>query len=144
VFDDSPVVLPAVKAILATVLLALAVYQVLLMLVGYGKVSLPVLSGRAASRTHRAVGDTVVAVAFVVAALCVGFYEVGDGVEDHGSRVLVHTVAAWALVAAIVVKVSVVRWGGRRFGRFLPLLGSCVFALFVVVWATSAAFVLGG
>ena len=34
VFDDSSVVLPAVKAILATVLLALAVYQVLLMLVG--------------------------------------------------------------------------------------------------------------
>ena len=104
-FDDSSVVLPAVKAILATVLLALAVYQVLLMLVGYGKVSLPFLSGRAASRTHRAVGDTVVAVAFVVAALCAGFYEVGDGVEDHGSRVLVHAVAGWTLVAAIVVKV---------------------------------------
>jgi len=142
VFDAT--VLLGLKAVLTTVLVVLAVYQVLLMLVGYGTVRFPFLSGRAASRTHRAVGDTVVAVAFVVAALCVGSYEVGDGVEDHGSRVLVHAVAGWTLVAAIVVKVSVVRWGGRRFGRFLPVLGSCVFALFVVVWATSAAFVLGG
>jgi Family of unknown function (DUF6529) len=55
-----------VKAVLASVVSALAIYQVFLMAVGYGKLKLPFLGSRPASRTHRAVGDTVVVVTLVV------------------------------------------------------------------------------
>jgi len=43
----------------------------------------------------------------------------------------------------LAVKVVVVRWGGARLGRLLPLIGSGLLAL-LVVWATSALIVLGG
>jgi Family of unknown function (DUF6529) len=45
-----------VKVVLASVVVALAVYQVLLMAVGYGKLHLPFLRPRAASLAHRAAG----------------------------------------------------------------------------------------
>ena len=59
-----------VKVVLASVVVALAVYQVLLMAVGYGKLRLPFLRPRAASVAHRAAGDTIVFVTVCVAVMC--------------------------------------------------------------------------
>lgn len=57
----------AVKIVLASVLLALAVYQALLMAVGYGKLRPPFLTPASASAAHRMVGDAVVALIGVLA-----------------------------------------------------------------------------
>ena len=45
-----------VKVVLASIVAALAMYQVLLMAVGYGKLRLPFLASRPASSTHRGGG----------------------------------------------------------------------------------------
>lgn len=54
---------PQVKTALTTVLLALAIYQVAMMSVGYGKVRVPFLKPKAASLAHRSVGDAILPIA---------------------------------------------------------------------------------
>lgn len=71
----------AVKIVLTSVVTALAVYQALLMVVGYGKLRLPVLGAGPASTTHRAVGDALVALV-VLGLACLAYYGVDDSVED--------------------------------------------------------------
>lgn len=119
-----------VKVVLASAVAALAVYQVTLMAVGYGKLRPPFLAARPASAAHRAIGDTIVVVTVVVALMCVSYF----GFED-GS---LHVVVAIGLLAALALKVIVVRWW-HAMGRFLPAIGLTVFALFIAVWLTAAA-----
>ena len=119
-----------VKVVLATVVAALAVYQVTLMAVGYGKLRLPFLAPRPASAAHRAIGDTVVVVTLVVAVMCVSYFEAQDN--------SVHIAVAIALLAALSLKIVVVRWW-HAMSRFLPVIGLTAFALFITVWLTAAA-----
>lgn len=136
-----------VKVVLASIVVALAVYQVFLMAVGYGKLRLPFLKPGPASSTHRAVGDTILLVTLFVAFMCIGYFEIADGIEhaDDGetTRVAIHVVAALLLLAVLAVKVFVVR-RGKKSGRYLPLLGLSVFGLFVITWITSAGDYLWG
>lgn len=118
-----------VKVVLASVVAALAIYQVLLMSVGYGKLRPPFLGGGAASAAHRAIGDAIVVVTLVVAFMCLASF----GWEDAG----IHAIAGAPLLAALALKVTAVRRGGR-LDRFLPALGITVFLLFALTWATSA------
>jgi hypothetical protein len=134
--DYSPEVAFA-KVVLASVVVVLAGYQALLMAVVYGKLPVPFLARRVASRTHRIVGDTAALLALVVAYFCVTGYEVGDALED-GGRSAVHVVAGSAVLVVLGVKILVVRRGGRRANRFLPVLGVSVLGLFVLTWASSA------
>lgn len=130
----------AVKVVLASVVTALALYQVLLMAVGYGWLRLPFLQPAPASAAHRANGDTVAAVTAVVALLCLGYFGFEDG---DGWRVTAHVVAGSLLLATLAFKVLVVRrW--QRLGRLLPLLGGGVLVLFALTWLTSAGAMLGG
>lgn len=80
----------SVKTVLASVVLALAAYQLVLAAIGYRMASRPALL------THRASGDTVVVLVTVVALFCVGAY----GFDDDAG---VHAVLGVALAAAIVV-----------------------------------------
>jgi hypothetical protein len=134
--DDASPQVTVVKIVLATVLVALAVYQTLLILVVYGKVPVPFLARRVAARTHRFIGSTAALLALLVGVLCLRSYEVGDALE-HGGRVAVHVIAGSALLVVLAIKILVVR-GGPRLGRLLPALGSVVLGLFVLTWATSA------
>ena len=119
-----------VKVILASVVLALAVYQLILITVGYGVARPPFLSSRAASFAHRAAGDVIAVLMVVVAFMCLSYFELED---DAG----VHVVAASALLVVLALKILVIRrW--HRLSRMLPVLGACVFVLLVVTWATSA------
>ncbi|HEX2503734.1 MAG TPA: DUF6529 family protein, partial [Miltoncostaeaceae bacterium] len=59
-----------VKVILASVALALAAYQLILIAVGYGRVRPPFLTARAASFAHRAIGDVIATLLVVVAIMC--------------------------------------------------------------------------
>ena len=118
-----------VKVLLASVILALAVYQLVLIAVAYRKVRPRFLSGRAAALTHRASGDAIVVLLGVVAIMCLSI-----GFEDDAT---VHAVASAILTVVLGLKILVIRrWHG--LGRFLPPLGVTVFLLLAVAWITSA------
>jgi hypothetical protein len=119
-----------VKVVLASVVLALAAYQLVLVAVGYGKVRPPWLAAAPAARAHRTSGDAILVLILVVAALCLSYF----GLEDDG---IVHAISGAALIAVLAVKVAVL----RRFhaaGRWLPVLGTTVFVLLAVTWLSSA------
>ena len=119
-----------VKVVLASVVLALACYQLVLIAVGYGKLRLPVLGPRPASFAHRAAGDAILVMIVVVALMCISYF----GFEDDQ---LVHIVAAISLLGVLALKVMVIRrW--HALGRFLPVLGMSVFVLLAVTWLSSA------
>jgi Family of unknown function (DUF6529) len=118
-----------VKVVLASVVAALAVYQVSLMAVGYGKVRPRFLSAGPASAAHRAIGDAIVLITVLVALMCLSYFEWGEAG--------VHGVAGAALLGLLALKVAVVRRGGR-LARMLPVLGIGVLVLFALTWATSA------
>jgi hypothetical protein len=126
-----------VKVVLATVVMALAVYQVVLAAIVYGWLRPPFLSAPPAAWTHRASGDAIVLLTVAVATMCVGYYGFDFG-DDGGT----HAIVAVALLGVLATKVLVVRVGGR-LGRLLPLLGLSVLALFGVTWLTSAGDFLG-
>lgn len=123
-----------VKVVLASVILALAGYQLLLAAVAYGRVRLPFLAPGPASWTHRASGDAILVLTVVVATMCVAFY----GFEDGGF----HAVAALVLLGLLAAKVLLVRLGGS-LGRLLPLVGISVLLAFALVWLSSAGDFLG-
>lgn len=119
-----------VKVVLASVVMALACYQLVLIAVGYGKVRPSFLGSRPASFAHRTVGDAIVVVAVVVALMCLSYFGLG---EDK----TVHSVAAIALLAVLALKIAVVRWW-HGLSRLLPVLGLSVFTLLALTWLTSA------
>jgi hypothetical protein len=130
-----------VKTVLTSIVAALAFYQVLLMAVGYGKLRLPFLSAKAASFSHRSIGDTVAIITAVVAFMCLGYFGIEDGIEHAAEgeqgRVALHVVFGFSLLGVLGLKIAVIRrWHG--LGRFLPALGLSVLALFVLTWLSSA------
>jgi Family of unknown function (DUF6529) len=116
-----------VKVVLASVALALACYQLVVIAVAYGKVRLGFLDAAPAAAAHRAVGDTIALLLVCTGVMCVSLH----GFEGA------HAVDGTALLGVLAFKISVVR---RDFGlgRFLPALGISVFLLLCVTWATSA------
>jgi hypothetical protein len=124
-----------VKVVLASVVLALALYQLLLAAVAYSWIRLPFLSSAPASWVHRASGDTIVILTVAVAVMCVGYY----GFDEDGGT---HALVGYVLLGAIVVKVLAVRLGGP-LGRLLPLIGVSLLVLLAVTWFTSAGDFLG-
>jgi hypothetical protein len=118
-----------VKVILASVALALAVYQLILISIAYGKVRAPFLAALPASSAHRAIGDTIAVILVVVAVMCVSYF----GFEEN----TLHVVAGISLLTVLALKVAVI----RRFhalNRLLPGLGVSVWILLAVTWFTSA------
>ena len=127
-----------VKVVLASVVFALAVYQLVLIAVGYGKVRPGFLAARPAAMAHRASGDAIVVLVAVIATMCVSYF----GFEAEDGKTL-HVVAAIALLVVLALKIAVVRWW-HGLGRFLPFLGITVFALIGLTWASSAGDFLAG
>jgi Family of unknown function (DUF6529) len=125
-----------VKTVLASVAAALAVYQLVLISIGYGKVRPPFLGSRTASFTHRASGDVIVVLVVVVALACLAHF----GFDDDGG---LHEVTGALLLCVLAFKIAVLRWW-HGLGRLLPVLGTCVFVLLALTWLTSAGHFLGG
>ena len=123
----------SVKTILASVILALACYQLLLAAIGYRK--LPLIKADAAFFTHRASGDMLAVLIVVVALMCLAVF----GFE--GDYVL-HIVAAIGALVVLAVKITVVRTG--KGGQLLPYLGTLLFLLLAVTWFTVAPDFLAG
>jgi Family of unknown function (DUF6529) len=130
-----------VKIVLTSVVMASAVYQVILMTIGYRKIRLPFLRPRVASTAHRTIGDVIAPITAVVGLMCIGYFGVSDGI-DHARDgqegvVTLHVIAGFALAAALAFKIVVVRWW-HSLSRLLPYLGITVLVLFAATWATSA------
>jgi Family of unknown function (DUF6529) len=121
--------LAEVKVMLAAVVGVLALYQALLMVVGWGRVRLSFLSQAAASRAHLALGGTIVFVTIFVSLACLSYF----GWEEGG----VHAVTGIALLVVLGFKIAVVRWLDPLRG-YLPYIGSAVLALFAITVAASA------
>jgi hypothetical protein len=126
-----------VKVVLASIVTMLALYQVFLMAVGYGKLKLPFLKPKPASFTHRATGDTIVLVTLVVALMCISYFGWDDSSHGDDSSSTLHAVAGALLLGTLGLKIVVIRWW-HRMSRFLPFLGVSVFVLFVITWFGSA------
>ena len=123
-----------VKVVLATVIVALAVYQLVLAAVSYGKVRPRFLESGPATWAHRATGDTLLVLAVLVAVACIGFY----GWEEGGA----HAIFGCLVLAALALKVLAVRIGGSS-SPLLPWIGIALFGLFAATWLTSAGDFLG-
>jgi len=123
-----------VKVVLASVVLALAVYQLVLAAVSYGKVRPRVLESGPATWAHRAVGDTLLVLAVLVAVACIAYY----GFEEGGA----HAVFGCLVLGALAAKVLAVRVGGSS-SPLLPWIGIALFALLTATWLTSAGDFLG-
>jgi len=120
----------AVKTVLASVMFALAIYQLILATVGYGKLRPRFLDSGPAFFTHRASGDVIVVLLLVVGAMCLATGEDEDDAAFHAATGRV-------LLGVVTLKVIVVRWW-HGAGRLLPLLGSAVFLLLGLTWLGSA------
>jgi hypothetical protein len=130
-----------VKIVLTSVVTALALYQVILMTIGYGKIRLPFLLPGVASTAHRTLGDVIAPITALVGLMCIGYFGISDGI-DHARDgqegvVTLHVIAGFALAGALAFKIVVVRWW-HSASRLLPYLGVTVLALFALTWATSA------
>jgi len=123
----------SVKTVLASVVLALAAYQLILAAIGYRK--LPVIDSKPAFFTHRSSGDVIAILLVLVALMCLAVF----GVDDE---YVLHVVAGAAAVVVLGVKVAVVRSGVG--GRFLPVIGITLFALLAVTWWTVTPDFLAG
>jgi hypothetical protein len=122
----------SVKTVLASVVLALAAYQVILAAIGYGKLRL--MDPRPAFFTHRSSGDALVVIAAVVGLMCVAVYGFGEAL---------HAAAGVALAVVLGLKILVIRrW--HAASRFLPALGASVFVLLALTWLTAAPDFLAG
>ena len=129
---------PHVKIVLGAVIVALAVYQLALISVAYGKVRPPFLGGGPAGRAHRASGDTIAGLVLFVAAACLGYY----GTEGEEDGATLHVVAAIGALALLALKVVVVRWW-HAAGRWLPVIGSGLFAALVTTFVSAAVIYWG-
>ena len=123
----------SVKAVLASVILALASYQLILAAIGYRK--LPLIDAAPAFLTHRASGDAILVLFVLVALACVAAFGFEEDYALHGW-------AGMAAAAVVAVKVAVVRTG--KGGRALPYLGVTLFALLALTWGTVTPDFLAG
>jgi hypothetical protein len=123
----------SVKSVLASVVLALAAYQLILAAIGYRK--LPLIKPETAFFTHRASGDTIAVLLVLVALACLAVF----GLEDD---YVLHSVAGIGAVAVLAIKVCVVRTGVGS--RALPYLGVTLFALLALTWFTVTPDFLAG
>jgi hypothetical protein len=127
------------KAVLATVVLGVAVLQVVLALWMYRKLPFAGSAPRPVRLVHRVVGFALFALTVPVALHCLIAY----GVQFTSARVAVHSIAGCFFYGAFVAKVLLVQT--RRLpGWVLPVAGGTLAVVVVVLWYTSALWYYNG
>ncbi len=129
----------ALKSVLATVALGLAVLQVLLALWIYRKLPLAGSPPRPARLAHRVIGFGLFALTVPIAVYCLLAY----GVQLTSVRVAVHSIAGCFFYGAFVAKVLLVQ--SRRLpGWVLPAAGGTLAVVVGVLWYTSSLWYYNG
>jgi hypothetical protein len=135
-FGTDPI--PA-KSLLATIMLSLAVLQVLLALWMYRELPLAGRPPRPVPVMHRVAGFAVFALTLPVAVHCLIAY----GVQLTSLRVAVHSIAGCFFYGAFTAKVLLVH--SRRLpGWALPLAGGTLAVTAGVLWYSSALWYYNG
>ena len=127
------------KSLLATIVLGLAVLQVLLALWMYRKLPLAATPPRPVPVVHRVTGFAVFALTVPVAVHCLIAY----GVQLTSPRVAIHSIAGCFFYGAFAAKVLLVH--SRRLpGWALPVAGGTLAIVIGVLWYTSALWYYNG
>jgi hypothetical protein len=129
----------ALKSMLASCTLGLAVLQVLLALWIYRKLPLAGSPPRPVRLTHKIIGFGLFALTVPIAVHCLLAY----GVQLTSLRVAVHSLAGCFFYGAFAAKVLLVRT--RRLpGWALPVAGGMLAVVVAVLWYTSALWYYDG
>ena len=132
-FGQAGLAAVTLKSLLATVVLGLAVVQVLLALWLYRKLPLAGSPPRPVRLSHRITGFVLFALTVPIAVHCLIAY----GVQLTSARVAVHSLAGCLFYGAFTAKVLLVRT--RRLpGWALPAAGGALALLVAMLWYTSA------
>jgi hypothetical protein len=127
------------KSLLATIVLGLAIVQVLLALWMYRKLPLAGRPPRPVRLSHRLIGFGLFALTLPIAMHCLLAY----GVQLTSIRVAVHSLAGCVFYGAFTAKVLFVQ--SRRLpGWVLPAAGGALAVLVAVLWYTSALWYYNG
>jgi Family of unknown function (DUF6529) len=127
------------KSLLATIVLGLAVLQVLLALWMYRKLPLAGRPPRPVPVTHRVTGFALFALTVPVAVHCLIAY----GVQLTSLRVAIHSIAGCFFYGAFTAKVLLVH--SRRLpGWALPAVGGMLAIIVGILWYTSALWYYNG
>jgi hypothetical protein len=127
------------KAQLATVVLGLALLQLVLALWMYGRLPGTGPAPRPVALTHRAVGFGAFVLTIPITVHCIQAY----GVELTPPRGAVHSLAACFFYGAFAAKVLVVQ--SRRLpGWLLPVTGGALVVAIAVIWYLSALWYFNG
>ena len=127
------------KSLLATIVLGLAVLQVLLALWMYRKLPLAGRPPRPVPVTHRVTGLVLFALTVPIALHCLIAY----GVQLTNVRVAVHSIAGCFFYGAFTAKVLLVH--SRRLpGWTLPAAGGTLAVIVGVLWYSSALWYYNG
>ena len=127
------------KAVLASVVLGLAVFQITTAAWFMGKLSFLRAAPRRLGSVHRLTGILALLVTLPVAYHCAFAY----GVQTLTTRTAVHSIAGCFFYGAFVAKVTVVR-SKRLPGWALPLAGGTLFVTVALIWYTSALWKFNG
>jgi len=127
------------KAVLASVVLGLAVFQITTAAWFMGKLSFLRAAPRRLGSVHRLTGILALLVTLPVAYHCAFAY----GVQTLTPRTAVHSIAGCFFYGAFVAKVTVVR-SKRLPGWALPLAGGTLFVTVALIWYTSALWKFNG
>ncbi|GAB4587950.1 DUF6529 family protein [Nocardia sp. NPDC127526] len=122
----------AVKSWLATVVVVLAVTQVVSALIMYGQIP-GIRGGQWVSPLHVWSGRIAVLVSVPVAVHCLYAF----GYEDYTTRVLLHSLLGCLIYGIFVTKMLLLTRKGLP-GWALPVAGGLLFTGFVGLWFTSA------
>jgi hypothetical protein len=121
------------KVWLATVVITLAVVQILLAMRLYGKIHVPRTAPPWLGNAHRLVGTLAFTLSLPIAYQCLWAL----GFQSTDTRVLVHSILGCVFFGIFTVKVLCVRIHGLP-DRVLPIVGGLVFAVLVGIWLTSS------
>jgi Family of unknown function (DUF6529) len=123
------------KAMGATAVAVLAVFQVLTMSAAMGTIPRGRIKMKYLMRGHRYGGRIAIALAVAVAFFCI----VDRGAAtDPFPRVAIHAFFGSTAFAALAVKFSLLRWRPALAYDAAPWLGRYVAVAFIVIWITSA------
>jgi hypothetical protein len=121
------------KAQVGAVLLALAVYQLVLALWMYRRLPGASAAPRPVPLAHRIGGAVLFALSLPIAYHCITAY----GVQTHSARVAVHSLAGCFFYGAFTAKVLLVR--SRHLPAWaLPVAGGTLVALMAILWSSAA------
>jgi hypothetical protein len=122
------------KVIGTSLVLLGAGFQVLLAARFWGATSVPAMAPGTAARLHRIVGRVTLLIAVLVAVSCIA----GPAGPTSPTRVLLHSVFGTLVFLILAAKFAFIRVL-KSGDRYLPWIGTALFLVFGVIWATSVA-----